>query len=249
MNSFGFGGANAHVVLEDAAHYLERHGLNGIHCTTIKPRLPGQTNGYHTVSSSAHQNGHILKTNGTSIDGHHENGVYANGIRPKSKLFVLSSSDRDGVKRNFDQLRAYLQWKEGGHDHSLLESLAYTLAERRTTMPWKSFVVASDIEGLITSLQDNPAVTRSSDSHAPKIAFVFTGQGAQWTRMGKDLSGYAVYHHTLVRCENILQSLGCEWSLLEEMNRSETESNLHLAAFSQPACTALQIALVELLHH
>jgi hypothetical protein len=34
--SFGYGGGNAHCVLDDAYHYLKEHGLSGGHNTVIK---------------------------------------------------------------------------------------------------------------------------------------------------------------------------------------------------------------------
>jgi acyl transferase domain-containing protein len=116
-------------------------------------------------------------------------------------------------------------------------------------MPWKSFAIASNVSGLVKSLDEVPSATRSSNSHAPKIAFVFTGQGAQWYAMGKDLVAYDVYRHSVESCEDTLRSLGCKWSLSEELDRPAAETNLNLAEFSQPACTALQVALVDLLQH
>ena len=37
VNSFGFGGSNAHLILDDAFNYLRIRNLDGIHCTVSRP--------------------------------------------------------------------------------------------------------------------------------------------------------------------------------------------------------------------
>ncbi|KAK7545386.1 beta-ketoacyl synthase domain-containing protein [Phyllosticta citricarpa] len=216
INSFGFGGANAHVVLEDAASYLARNGLAGRHAAAVKvaPRITG-----------------------------------AKGIQnqQKPKLFPLSSYDQQGVKRTVQRLSEYLQVKSLGHDAKFLDNLAYTLAKKRTVLPYKSFAVATDVNSLINSLEGIPAASRSSDTNAPRMAFAFTGQGAQWFTMGKGLTVFKAFSDSLLSSQSILYALGCPWNLIEELNRPESVSRLHLAEFSQPTCTALQVALVDLL--
>ncbi|KAK8105742.1 hypothetical protein PG999_009101 [Apiospora kogelbergensis] len=220
INSFGFGGANAHVILEDAASYLARTGQTGRHCTA--PR--SITNGV---------NGH---SNGTTKED------------AKSKVFVLSSNDIDGVARQVESLQSYISTKSGSNSATdVLDSLAYTLSSKRTVLPWKSFAIASSNETLQKSLENVPAVVRSSSSTVPKVAFAFTGQGAQWWAMGKGLSVYRVFRESMGCSQKILTALGCPWSLEEELGRSETDCNLRLTEYSQPACTALQVALVQLL--
>ena len=88
INSFGVGGSNAHVVMDDALHFLQAHRLRGSHRTapwpiaelllptSLAPRAAntdvsnGAPNGTYT------NGGHI---NGISTNGIHTNGVHTNG--------------------------------------------------------------------------------------------------------------------------------------------------------------------------
>ncbi|KXT06610.1 hypothetical protein AC578_8567 [Pseudocercospora eumusae] len=216
INSFGFGGANAHVVLEDAASYLSRTGQAGKHRTARLPK---------------------------SIPNGHGNEV----SEPLHKAIVISSYDQDGVKRAASELRRYIA--SGNAPDLRLDDLAFTLASKRTSLPWKSFTVANDMESLLSGLNDLSSPVRSSDSSAPRIAFAFTGQGAQWFGMGKELTAYPAFRTSMDRSQAYLCDLGCTWSLYEELAKPEDECNLKLAEYAQPICTALQLALVDLLRH
>jgi acyl transferase domain-containing protein len=66
--------------------------------------------------------------------------------------------------------------------------------------------------------------------------------------MGMELMSYAAFRNSITEAEEYLKKeLGCEWSLTEELGRPDAESKIQLAKFSQPVCTVLQIALVDLL--
>lgn len=86
------------------------------------------------------------------------------------------------------------------------------------------------------------------------LGFVFTGQGAQWHAMGRELyhrhhGGYPVYKAALERADRCLRRLGAAWSLVEELTgRDAAASQVAEAHISQPACTAVQLCLVDLLH-
>jgi acyl transferase domain-containing protein/NADPH:quinone reductase-like Zn-dependent oxidoreductase len=220
VNSFGFGGANAHVILDGAAQYLEERGLEGKNFNASFCK--------------------VVATNG------------ANGNPPseKQKLFVLSSHDEAGVARTAKSLSAYLDSRHDEHHAQYLSNLAYTLAFRRSELDYRSFAVAGSIQDLAqklaspsTSLQR--AVRRSAKHN--RIAFVFTGQGAQWAGMGRQLYGeFDVFTESITRSSRCLESLGCEFNLEEELQRTEM-SKIETAEYSQPICTAVQVALVDLL--
>lgn len=65
-----------------------------------------------------------------------------------------------------------------------LPDLAYTLSERRTKFWHRAFITTQTTE--IDDKQEEWTVTKKSPQ-VPTLGFVFTGQGAQWPQMGKDL--------------------------------------------------------------
>lgn len=54
--------------------------------------------------------------------------------------------------------------------------------------------------------------TRSIEG--PRLVFVFTGQGAQWYAVGRELTSFPRYLQSLQSSQVILSRLGCIWSLL-----------------------------------
>jgi acyl transferase domain-containing protein len=66
--------------------------------------------------------------------------------------------------------------------------------------------------------------------------------------MVDELSQYRVFRESLETADEYLRSsLRCTWSAAEELRREAARSKLDLPAYSQPLCTILQIALVDLL--
>ena len=66
--------------------------------------------------------------------------------------------------------------------------------------------------------------------------------------MGAELNQYPVFRESVEASDEYLRSvLKCGWSAMEELLRDEDQSNINLPAYSQPICTVLQIALVDLL--
>ena len=203
MNSFGYGGSNAHCVLDDAFHYLESRGIKGKHFTTSLP----------PAAKIQSVNGHLKER------GPETNGV--SSASPKTsqsaspKVFLWSAADEGGLQRlrtlyqnHLSQDVSFLRDAPSG-----LENLAYTLAERRSSLPWKMFAVADSFQTLQTKLAARALSKPVRSSRSPCISFIFTGQGAQWAGMGLGLCGYRVFESSLEKSAAFLQLFRCEWNL------------------------------------
>ncbi|KUJ10079.1 hybrid PKS-NRPS PsoA [Mollisia scopiformis] len=203
INSFGFGGANAHAIIE----------------SWDEPTPPS--------SSSS----------------------------PCWGPFVLSAHSETALEATISSLSTHLK----DHPDTNLSSLAWTLQTRRTHFTHRASFTATSTESLISTLdsalQDKdliPLSTKATKTPHPRILGVFTGQGAQWPTMGASLFHHSTTFRTTIQTlESVLSSLPKQdapsWSLSEELLLPNNPARTSSATISQPLCTALQIALVDLL--
>jgi acyl transferase domain-containing protein/NADPH:quinone reductase-like Zn-dependent oxidoreductase/ubiquinone/menaquinone biosynthesis C-methylase UbiE len=215
VNSFGYGGTNAHVILDDAHHFLQRHR--------------------RSVGRRRNDSGFVSPVSDDSFSN-----------APRSRLFLQSANDERSLIQMGSDLSKHLQDQDVFDEDQLLDNLAYTLCERRSQFPYSCAIVATDKSDLQVQLQ-HVRSSPTSGTMPPRVGFIFTGQGAQWWRMGRELLHYPVFKRSLQRCGSVVTGLGAEWSLMEELLKDKAISRVNEAAFSQPLCTALQVALVDLL--
>ncbi|UKZ47848.1 Type I Iterative PKS [Trichoderma virens] len=163
------------------------------------------------------------------------------------RLFVLSAHDEGAAKRVVEKLGIYIEQHPEVFQKRLVRDMAYTLGERRTHLQWRIAITASSCDELANAL-NGVGATPVVASNEPKVAFVYTGQGAQWAGMGKELmESHPVFANTIKACSDYLQEIGAEFSLLAELAKGEKETLVNEAHISQPACTAIQIGLTKLL--
>ena len=222
VNAFGYGGTNGHAILDDAEGYLRSHGL---------------FHHLHQVPSAKYQH----KINGS-------NGI--NGNQPEQnshpRVYLFSGKTSRALQARKKDIAAYLE--ASSHKDSILDSLAYTLNCRRTHFLHRDFLVASSFKDFMGAmgLSSKTSLPASPDETST-MSFCFTGQGAQWAGMGKELiDAYPVFRQALEQCQEAMRECGAKWSLIAEM-RKESDSRIHEAEMSQPLCTALQIAVFQLL--
>ncbi|KAI1802995.1 putative polyketide synthase [Daldinia bambusicola] len=204
LSSFGYGGANAHVILESFSSYTD----------TSPP--------------------------------------YKNGLHESCQpiLLPISASSRKSLEARIGQIQQLAQTC----DVPGIESLGYTLAERLSHLRYRTSLL------ITPNKEETPEEwpmelsedSRDSEGDPFRFAFVFTGQGAQYSGMGKSLlDSSPIFVNTIRELDQVLRSLpppyAPDWTL-EGMLRGETDdSKINEAVRSQPVCTALQIGLVNLL--
>ncbi|CAG8953714.1 hypothetical protein HYFRA_00006603 [Hymenoscyphus fraxineus] len=204
INSFGYGGANAHAILERAPTPQFSRAM----WASSKERL------------QAHQSSIVLP---------------------------LSAASNDSLQARREDFAAF-----DFADTNILD-LAYTLGSRRSNFEVRGFVVASCTEdaSIAESFKEQAFATGGaiSGSQGP-LAFVFTGQGSQWAGMCRELfSEFRVFRNAIKEMDAVLQALPehPSWSLHDAITDTENTDNINDPQLSQPCCTAIQIALVQLL--
>ena len=205
MNSFGYGGSNAHAILE-------------------QPSVTAR----NTYLSS-------YKTADEEDDFDDEESA-----RPYT--LVLSANDAGSLKANIQALCNHLI---NPRVKVSLPDLTYTLSERRTRLWHRAFVTTRT-----TELNENDFVVAKKSSQPPKIGIVFTGQGAQWPQMGKDLLEFFPWTRSILEeLDQVLQAQPDppKWSLVAELTEPRSAEHLRQPEFSQPLVTALQLCITAVL--
>ena len=140
--------------------------------------------------------------------------------------------------------------REGG-DSERMHAICYWAAARRSHHTYRTAVVGRSPKELTTQLRSfaSSGVTvqanRSSMSK-PGPAFVFSGMGAQWWAMARQLlAAEPVFRDTVERCDALFRRRA-DWSLLRELTADEAESRMSRTEIAQPCNFAVQVALAAL---
>ena len=128
-------------------------------------------------------------------------------VSQRPNLLVFSAKHPESLRRSVQNHASYL----GSHSDTL-NDMSYTLSMRRQPLSHRAFCIASEGDPFEPSRINKPG-------EAPNLIFTFTGQGAQWARMGKELfSQEALFSNSIKALDKVLSSLpdAPQWSLQGE---------------------------------
>ncbi|XXG99911.1 hypothetical protein Hte_006252 [Hypoxylon texense] len=250
INSFGYGGANAHCIIDHVNNVLPDYVAPSVLRTKAKGILNGHTNGH----TNGHANGHTnVKHSEQQIDdgcvksAEHRSIVHTpisiakpNAATRRSVLLPFSAHNEQSLQKNIDALSKMI-------NKVSLADVAYTLGVRRSRLAQRSFCIVDKdkIDELVVDRKPVRAPLQTVN-----LGFVFTGQGAQWHGMGAGLFDYRVFRTAIEYLDHVLSGLPnpptC-WSLYGVLSGECAAGLVQTAEVSQAACTALQVGLVDLL--
>ena len=114
----------------------------------------------------------------------------------RPNLLVFSATHPESLRRLVENHASYL----ASHTDSL-NDMSYTLSTKRQPLSHRAFCIASEDNPLEPSRINKPTET-------PNLIFSFTGQGAQWAQMGRELfSKEPLFSDSIKRLDKVLSSL------------------------------------------
>ena len=199
VSSFGFGGTNAHVVLEEA------------------PAAP------QALAAVPERPAHVLRLSAQS-----------------------AAALRELARRYAEHLTL--------HSEQSLADVCFTANVGRAHFAHRLALTCETREQLRRDLQgfaEGESSKRLRHAHTPgrrrpRVAFLFTGQGAQYVGMARELyETQPTFRDALDRCDEILRPV-FERPLLSVLYGEAEPARLDETAYTQPALFALEYALAEL---
>ena len=164
--------------------------------------------------------------------------------------FVLSAKDAVALKNTAQKYLTENDWQQ----YSLTE-ICYTLQTGRNNFEYKLSIVATAMQDIMDGLTDfvQDVVSEKYNVSKPEterhtdIAFLFTGQGAQYFGMCKSYyEQFEVFRNTIEDCDAIIKS-HLDHSIKEILWNESIDRNLiHQTKYTQPALFVVEYALARL---
>ncbi|MEM9821529.1 MAG: acyltransferase domain-containing protein, partial [Bacteroidota bacterium] len=160
---------------------------------------------------------------------------------PQYHLIRYSAKSEKSLEQYEQQLLAFLE----SNQEEDLARIAYTLQAGRTTFAHGKYLIANRVTDLLEQLkQQSPKMNRRAEKE--RIAFMFSGQGSQYVKMGKGLyEEHQTFRQIMDQGFAFLQKdQGLDY---RKIWLAETSNLIHETQHTQPILFLLEYALARFL--
>ncbi|KAK4677801.1 Type I Iterative PKS [Podospora pseudoanserina] len=217
INNFGYGGSNAHVIMEDLDSF------------TGSRRLQQAANLDNASSRSRRSSSaleYLSRRRVFVLSGKDERATQAIVSNLKDYLLNTKTTDEDGFLDNL----AYTL----GHRRSRFPWVTSVSAD-----------TVEALIKILDSPKAKPAKAAIASPRVGFVYNGQGAQW--WAMGRELIEVYPVFKAALLDCNKHLEKLGATWNMIEELKRDADTSKVNQLDYSTPVCVAVQIALTNLL--
>ena len=222
---------------------LERRNVGLALSNTPWPRPSGKKRLAVVNSFGAHGGNTTLVLE----DGPERSKTLARADMRSTHPIVLSAKSKKSLQSNVENLLAFLDQ----HPETNLADLSYTVCARRMHHSLRTATAVSSITGLQkflrSSLQDTTLIdVRPVSSEPPAVVLAFTGQGAFYSGMGRELfAEFPFFREQVLQLDHLVVRLGFP-SIVPVIDGSINEDDGPVSpVLSQLSVVVLEIALAR----
>lgn len=182
------------------------------------------------------------------LEDHAIQSVASHDLEPdirSAHIIAVSAKSSFSLRKNLEKMASFVSASRRGTD--VLAQLSYTTTARRMHHPFRFSTVAANLDDLESELQtaSSQAEFARTRSVTPAVAFVFSGQGAQYLGMGQHLfESNTVFRVEILRYNQMCINQG--YGSVLPIIAGDLETLPSNPTVVQLATTCLQMALASL---